>query len=99
MAEKKRMESDITKAEGWLKLKEKDLKKMKACAQMVLNQRSNLEAYLLEVFHERPELDSKDPGSVNSILRHLFVKINSRKPPRSYKDYLEGSQLSSSILS
>lgn len=45
--EKKRLEAEVAKIEGWLKLKEKDLKKMKACAQMVLNQRSNLEAYLL----------------------------------------------------
>ena len=47
VTEKKRLETEITKAEGWIKLKDKDLKKMKACAQMVLNQRSNLEAYLL----------------------------------------------------
>ena len=45
------MEVSIGKAESWLKLKDKDLKKMRACSQMVLNQRSNLEAYLLEVFH------------------------------------------------
>ena len=39
---KKQMEEKIIKAESWLKLKEKDLKKIKACSQMVLNQRSNL---------------------------------------------------------
>ena len=38
----KEIENKIVKTESWLKLKEKDLKKMKACSQMVLNQRSNL---------------------------------------------------------
>jgi hypothetical protein len=64
---------------------------------MVLNQRSNLEAYLLEVFHEHSELDYKDSANINQILRLLFIKINSKKPPTSYKDYLlstEQSQLS-----
>ena len=61
---------------------------MKACSQMVLNQRSSLESYLLEVFHEHSELDYKDPSNTNQILRYLFIKINSRKPPVSYKDYV-----------
>ena len=68
---------------------------------MVLNQRSNLEAYLLEVFHEHAELDYKDPANTNQILRYLFIKINSRKPPVSYKDYLlstEQSQISKKSL-
>jgi hypothetical protein len=55
---------------------------------MVLNQRSHLESYLLEVFYEHPELDYKDPNNINQILRLLFIKINSKKPPVSYRDYL-----------
>lgn len=55
---------------------------------MVLNQRSNLECYLLEVFHQNPEIDYKDVAKVNQILRKLFVKINSKKPAVSYKNYL-----------
>lgn len=65
---------------------------------MVLNQRSNLEAYLLEVFYERPELDYKDSNNINQILRALFVKINSKKPPTNYRDFL-GSTLNSQVSS
>ena len=71
---------------------------MKACSQMVLNQRSHLESFLLEVFYEHPELDYKDSTSTNQILRFLFIKINSKKPPVTYKDYLlatESSQVTS----
>lgn len=96
------MEGRIGKAESWLKLKDKDLKKMKACSQMVLNQRSTLESYLLEVFHEHSELDYKDPANINQILRFLFIKINSKKPPLSYKDHLlstEQSQVSKQSIS
>lgn len=71
-----------------LTLKERDYKKVKACSQMVLNQRSNLEAYLLEVFYENPDLSSKEPGNVNEILRKLFIKINSKKTPVSYRNYM-----------
>lgn len=85
---KRETEQAVAKAEGWLRLKEKDYKKMRACSQMVLNQRSNLECYLLEVFHEHTELDCKDPSNINQILRCLFIKINSKKPPVSYRDYL-----------
>lgn len=65
---------------------------------MVLNQRSHLESYLLEVFYEHPELDYKDSNNINQILRFLFIKINSKKPPVTYKDYIastETSQVSS----
>jgi hypothetical protein len=65
---------------------------------MVLNQRSHLESYLLEVFYEHSELDYKDSNNINQILRFLFIKINSRKPPVTYRDYLlstESSQVSS----
>lgn len=55
---------------------------------MVLNQRSNLEAYLLEVFYENPDLSNREPGNVNEILRRLFIKINSKKTPISYKNYM-----------
>lgn len=68
-------------------LKQRDYKKVKACSQMVLNQRSSLEAYLLEVFYENPHLNTKTPETVNEILRKLFIKINSKKAPISYKNY------------
>lgn len=55
---------------------------------MVLNQRSNLESYLLEVFHEHPDVEYKDERNINKILRFLFAKINSRKPPMTYKHFL-----------
>ena len=48
------VEAKISKVEGWLRMKDRDLKKVKACSQMVLNQRNNLESYLLEVFYEHP---------------------------------------------
>ena len=85
------IDSKTTKIQGWLRIKERDLKKLKACSQMVLNQRSTLESYLLEVFYEHPEIDHKDERNMNKILRCLFVKVNSKKPPISYKNYLNES--------
>lgn len=85
--------------EGWLRIKDRDLKKVKACSQMVLNQRNNLESYLLEVFYEHPELDYKEERNINKILRFLFAKINSKKPPANYKNFLNSSQAQSSINS
>lgn len=41
------IENKAAKIDGWIRIKERDLKKVKACSQMVLNQRSNLESYLL----------------------------------------------------
>lgn len=85
-------EGKIQKVEGWLRMKDRDLKKVKACSQMVLNQRNNLESYLLEVFYEHPDLDYKDERNVNKVLRFLFAKINSRKIPMNYKSFLNDSR-------
>lgn len=72
-------------------MKERDYRKVKGCAQMVLNGRSSLEGYLLEVFYENGGLSSKDSSNVNEILRKLFVKINSKRQPVSYKNYVNGN--------
>jgi hypothetical protein len=77
-------------------MKERDYRKVKGCAQMVLNGRSSLEGYLLEVFYENGGLSSKDSSNVNEILRKLFVKINSKKMPVSYKNYVNGGDDSNS---
>ena len=94
------IKNKMTKIQGWVRIKERDLKKLKACSQMVLNQRSTLESYLLEVFYEHPEIDNKDERNMNKILRYLFVKINSKKPPVNYKNFLqESNSMMSSINS
>ena len=66
---------------------------------MVLNQRNNLESYILEVFYEHPELDNKDERNINKILRFLFAKINSRKPPMNYKHFVGDSSRSNTLNS
>ena len=80
-------------------MKDRDLKKVKACSQMVLNQRNNLESYILEVFYEHPELDNKDERNINKILRFLFAKINSKKPPMNYKNFVGDSSRSHTLNS
>ena len=89
--QEEQIKTKMTKIQGWIRIKERDLKKLKACSQMVLNQRSTLESYLLQVFYEHPEIDNKDERNMNRILRYLFVKINSKKPPVSYKNFLPES--------
>jgi hypothetical protein len=65
---------------------------------MVLNQRSSLESYLLEVFYENTQVNSRDPSCVNEILKKLFVKINSKKTPINYRHYLNSIKKEDGML-